>query len=325
MGSSLGAEATGRGCGKLILFGEHAAVFGFPALGVSLPEQTRVVFRGPPLASWDLAGVPAADQEVVRRILDKVSAVLPELRGCGGRAVRIESSVVRGVGFGSSAALCAATAAAAIDLIGGTEPAALSRVWEVAHELERVFHGTPSGIDTGLSLLPGLTAFSPRPPALPAWERVESALWVVVGALPRSTSTGALVRGVGERMRSGDPAVRGSLSMLGGMAARARELLRDKSARDEEPTASGIGRLADEAMRGLAALGLSNPSLEVLLEEGRRSGARGGKLSGAGGGGAFFLVCSDAQAADRTAQRLVQFAGGRGISFAATPRVLRVG
>ena len=121
----------------------------------------------------------------------------------------------------------------------------------------------------------GPDRFFPEAAGASAWERVESALWVVVGALPRSTSTGALVRGVGERMRSGDPAVRGSLSMLGGMAARARELLRDKSARDEEPTASGIGRLADEAMRGLAALGLSNPSLEVLLEEGRRSGARG--------------------------------------------------
>ena len=34
--------SVGKAHGKLLLFGEHSAVYGHPAVGVSLPEQTTV-------------------------------------------------------------------------------------------------------------------------------------------------------------------------------------------------------------------------------------------------------------------------------------------
>ena len=51
-----------------------------------------------------------------------------------------------------------------------------------------------------------------------------------------------------------------------------------------------IGRMADRAQQLLRSAGLSTPELDDLLSYGRAAGALGGKLSGAGGGGAFYLI-----------------------------------
>jgi mevalonate kinase len=53
----------------------------------------------------------------------------------------------------------------------------------------------------------------------------------------------------------------------------------------------GIAPLVNRARQGLQTLGLETPVLTRVLETGLAcSGATAGKLSGAGGGGAFFLV-----------------------------------
>ncbi|MFW6312973.1 MAG: hypothetical protein ACOC2N_03730, partial [Spirochaetota bacterium] len=56
------------------------------------------------------------------------------------------------------------------------------------------------------------------------------------------------------------------------------------------PDAVVLGRLADEAHTILASLGLSTDELDRALDSLRNAGATGAKLSGAGGGGAFFGV-----------------------------------
>jgi mevalonate kinase len=237
--------------------------------------------------------------------MERLEKLLPEV---GRRSVSITSSVPRGVGFGSSAALCAALSSAAL---GNSS----TGVWELAHELERAFHGTPSGIDTGLSLHGGVTAFRPRPPALPAWEQVRCApVWLVVGAVPRLDNSAGLIRGIGERMKTGEPGVREALAGLGKVSVEAKQCMTGQTA------APLIARLADQAQAILHALGLSSPPLDALLDEGRRCGALGGKLSGAGGGGAFFLVCDGEGSARAVAARLEK-AG----HFAAAPRAVRIG
>lgn len=78
-------EAAGTGSSKLILFGKHAAVFGFPAVGVPLPERIRVIFCSPPLKSWDFGGIPDEDQEVMWHFLDKLDVLLPEFAASAGK------------------------------------------------------------------------------------------------------------------------------------------------------------------------------------------------------------------------------------------------
>ncbi len=290
----------GVGRGKLILFGEHAAVYGFPALGIPLDMSTRVELS-PDFPGWSFPGLSTHDAATVRRILDSLGAPSQ------GSSVRVISAVPRGVGFGSSAALCVALAAA----LSGAEPPYGREVWELAHNAEALFHGTPSGIDTGLALLEGMRLFRPHPPALPDESRLpDVTLHFVVGALPRRSSTGALVASLRDRMGAGDASAHQAVRELGRLAELARDAVTSRG-----EVARELGQLADRAQRLLAALDLSTLETEALLARGRTLGALGGKLSGAGGGGAFYFVAPDGESAGR-------IAGGLSAEAAATRAVL---
>ncbi len=316
----------GRASGKLILFGEHAAVYGHTAVGVSLQEKTTVRLWADVQGGWELDALASEDREPVRRILARLEALLPELSSRSRCRVAVESEVPRGVGFGSSAALCAALARAALahsgELLQPGAPGALLREWGLAHDAESLFHGTPSGIDTGLSILDGLFAFQPRPPALPEYEPLSgSPLHLVVAAVPRAETCGALVASLGERMRAGHRETREAIQELGRVAGAARKALAVPAA----GRAQDIARLADQAMERLRGLGLSSEWLDRLLEAGKRAGALGGKLSGAGGGGAFFLVTGDAESARLVSVSVEEAAARAGISLAAPVRVREAG
>jgi mevalonate kinase len=277
------------------------------------------------MGDWDLGAIAPEDRETVLRILTRLETLLPELSRARCR-VAVGSEVPRGVGFGSSAALCAALARAALahtgELFHAGAPGIPLREWGLAHDAERLFHGTPSGIDTGLSILDGLFAFQPRPPALPEYQPLFSApLHLVVAAVPRVEACGALVAMLGERMSAGHRETRDAIQDLGRAAGAAREALAASAAGG----AQDIARLADQAMERLRGLGLSSPWLDRLLKAGKRAGALGGKLSGAGGGGAFFLVARDGESAHLVAASLEEEAARAGISLAAPVRVREAG
>ncbi len=311
----------GRSRGKLLLFGEHAAVYGHPAVGLSLPEGTTVRLGEDEGSEWELGSIPREDQEPVRRILSRLEKTVPRLTARGRCAVRIESGVARDAGFGSSAALCGAFARAALAHAGAEEAAGdeVMHAWALAHDAERIFHGTPSGVDTGLSLLGGTCVLRPRLPKLPEYRRVPVvALHLIVGAVPRGADCAALIAGLGARLRSGDAAARASVETLGRISVEAADVLLSDGAAVSGP----LGELAESAMDRLRALSLSTPGLDRLLQAARAAGALGGKLSGAGGGGAFFAVASDREAAAFIASRLEDEAAEAGIVLSSPVRVI---
>lgn len=170
-------------------------------------------------------------------------------------------------------------------------------MWLGAHEREKVFHGTPSGADTGLATHAGIgfLSWEQAGGGLPSYEPLPAAeLHLVVAAVPRRGNTRAHVAAIGERVQSGDTATREALRRLGQCSRQARSLLLQPRL-----SAADLGAVADVAHRLLAELGLVDRPQEHLLRAGRTAGACGGKLSGAGGGGAFFLVCDDTATAAR--------------------------
>ena len=282
------ADLIGHAPGKLLLFGEHAAVYREPALGISLPWTAELRITRPraepDIRSERLPPLPAA-----------LAAMLAEPPY--GTEIEIRSLLPIGLGFGSSAALCVA-AERALAAAGQADDGA---IWRGAHEREKVFHGTPSGADTGLAAHPGVGFLSwPDAAGRPRYESLPtSELHLVVAAVPRRGDTRSQVGAVAQRLRAGDSATRDALRRLGRCSREARSLL----LHPRIPTAA-LGTLADAAHRMLSRLGLADPQQDRLLQAGRDAGARGGKLSGAGCGGACYLVCRDAAAATRVLEAI---------------------
>jgi mevalonate kinase len=288
------AEGTGRA--KLLLFGEHAAVYGNPAVGLSLPEAIRAEIALGGGEGWRFPEALPEERGRLARLLQRFGRIIPGMREVRGGELRLVSDIPRGQGFGSSAALCAAVAAALCAALGRPEQPA--GIWAYAHAAERLFHGTPSGIDTGLALLDGLYLFHPDPPCLPEARKLQGTeLPLVVGSVPRQTQSGELIRGLRARMRAGERGTVRLVGELGDIARRSAELLAGGRDGPAGGRLAELGGLAWQAQERLAALELSTPELDALLAAGRLTGALGGKLSGAGGGGAFFMIFADPQAA----------------------------
>jgi mevalonate kinase len=276
----------GVGRGKLLLFGEHAAVFGHPAVGIGLDLSMRVELGGPEDGKWRFEGLSEEEIEILGEFFQYLHAIegipLPE-----GGTVRITTDLPLRRGLGSSSALCVALLRSL-----KVEPGDL---WALSHEAERFFHGTPSGIDTGLSVYGGLQAFRPNPPALPRRSPLTGfPLYLLLATIPRSTSTKALVAGVRQRLQDGDKTVQRAMEQLGRIALDAIGLF--DAGKDDYPR---FGILADEAQRLLKECGLSTNTIDKVLLSGKEAGALGGKLSGAGGGGSFYLVYDSPEALAR--------------------------
>lgn len=326
------AEYAGVGFGKLLLFGEHAAVYGYPALGMALPLRTtvRLVDEGPttepnPATELDvtteqgpdaernldkvgrmlsLPELPENDQEIVRALWADLLRISVDTSAAKHRnsilshlrkrqfTLRVWSNVPRSRGLGSSAAACAAlagawTALAAESKLGGTEPA----IWLLAHRLEHRFHGTPSGIDTGLAVHGGCRSFLFHGGELPETHALPPpAFPVVAAAVPRQSNTKALVADIRSRREAGDPAVDQALAQLGRISEQAVNAVASGA------PAETVAAAANEADALLVALELDSEQVRYGLRMAREYGALGGKISGAGGGGAFLAIFAPNQA-----------------------------
>jgi len=296
----------GRGHGKILLFGEHAAVYGYPAIGLQISQYLEVSLTPFGGSRWEL---PELDERSMGLIAGAIDA-LPEIVGwdAGPQLMAIAGNLPVSVGLGSSAAFSTA-------LLRAADPdhlavAPVDELWKAAHALERVFHGTPSGIDTGLSLHPGSSLFSPRPPAIPSARAVTlPAGWLVIGAVPRTGSTADLVGGIRRRHETDPSAIERLMRTLGSISERAGELT--ESEMTDAAALSQLGELADRAQDILAGLDLSTPVVDAALDLLRASGTLGCKLSGAGGGGAFFGVFRDEPSARAAGTALTEWLEAR--------------
>ncbi|WIB59591.1 mevalonate kinase [Curtobacterium sp. MCLR17_007] len=286
--------------GKTILIGEHAVVYGEPALVLPVNDVrvtatvtptpratghglTSTVHTGP----LDLA--PAA-------VMPTVTAVTATLRWLGAEDqhvhVRVDSDVPTARGMGSSAAVAAAVTAAVADVFGVTLDAETHH--ELIQECERVAHGRPSGLDAR-----GVVA------DVPVWfegghvEPVElSGEFVFVVAdtgVPGHTRQA--VTAVREAHDRDPRAVDALLARLGDLARQARGTLVDGDAQ-------ALGATMDAAHGLLATLDVSSDDLDRLVAAARRAGALGAKLTGGGRGGCLLALATDGEHADRIAAAL---------------------
>jgi mevalonate kinase len=278
--------------GKVILVGEHAVVYGRPAVAIPVFQvQARVTVeagdagQGMVIVAADLgrtfvAGRGEADPEV-RPLEAAVLGVLHHLRLPPEHdlTITVNSTIPIARGLGSGAAVATAMVRA-VGLHFSVQLGA-EEVSRLVYEVERLHHGTPSGIDNTVIVYE-------RPVYFVRGEDVETfpvsrPLQLVIADTGVASSTRAVVEWVRTAWEHSSARYEAFFDDVGNISRAARRAI---EMGDEE----SLGRRMDENHRLLQEMGVSSPQLDSLTEAAKHSGALGAKLSGAGRGGNMIAL-----------------------------------
>jgi len=290
--------------GKIILFGEHAVVYGRPAIAVPVSQvQARVIVTAMPRSDPGEVLIQAPDVGLEAR-LDELPADHPLASAVRGVLstlgiarppacmVRITSTIPVAAGLGSGAAVTVAILRALPAFLGQALPN--ERISALAYEVEKLYHGTPSGIDNTVITYAMPVYFVRGEPMQTL--RLPEPFTMVIGDTGISSPTAIAVGDV-RRLWQADPTgYEAIFDAIGKIAQAARQSI--ESGRPEL-----LGSLMDENYALLHELNVSSPELDRLVEAARVAGALGAKLSGGGRGGNMIALV-ETEAARRVAQAL---------------------
>lgn len=277
-------------------------MFGQPALGVALSRGVKVSLRrGTGRVSLRLAeglrgpapGARATPESLVKAALGSGAADVD---------VELDLELPPSAGLGTSAAIAVALLRAKQTLLGEKPGTDLLRA---AIAIEDLAHGRSSGLDPAICLAGGVVEFvrpvthegkRRRPkvrPLVPA-----SSFHLVVGVHGTHGGTEGRIRGVLALREELPQPVDRAIATLGSLTRAGTRAL----VRGELEIAGQAMNLAHGILSGF---GLVSGEVEQMVRLARASGALGGKMSGAGGGGgAFFALAPDVQVAHRIREAL---------------------
>ena len=300
----------GRAPGKVILFGEHAVVYGRPALAVPVTQvqAEAVVEAGEPgagltIIAADLGetiavrGAPADHPlaTAARLTLVKFGLSDPDWRV----TVRSTIPIASGMGSGAavSAAIVRALAAAAVrgQKTGISQlpassfqlPISPADISALVYEVERLHHGTPSGIDNTVVVYDQPVYFVRGQP--PQTFHIGRPFTLAIADTGIHSPTKVAVEDV-RRAWEQEPLC---FESLFDRVATVVEAARSAIAAGQPER---LGPLMDENHALLQEIGVSSPELDALVAAARSAGALGAKLSGGGRGGNMIALVTEATA-----------------------------
>jgi mevalonate kinase len=274
--------------GKIILFGEHAVVYGRPALAVpvtqvqataTVSENSRggIMIEAPNInLSAELSSL-TPDQPLVAVINSVFSALrISNPPAC---TVYLQSTIPVASGLGSGAAVSVAIIRALSEFLG--KPLPDEKVNALAFEAEKLYHGTPSGIDNTVVTYAKPVYFIKRKPIKTF--HVGAPFMIMIGGTGISASTKESVGAVRKLWQSDKPRWERIFTRVGEIVWNARQAI-------ERGDTAELGRLMDANHALLQKMTVSCVELDQLVEAARTSGALGAKLSGGGRGGNMIAL-----------------------------------
>lgn len=263
--------------GKLHLSGEHAVVYGNPAVVVSTSLRTIVTLEsGASDTSRHCGTLRKSDtfiDEILKVFEGRYTVAVPD-----DLAIFISSSVPEGAGMGSSAALAVALLGACVTFFD--KPWDAQRINELAYQAEKFIHGNPSGSDPAIVTHGGIL-----------WYRKEldflKTFWLLPFKIPktfapfvlintgRSESTGELVSAVARVKEKDVNAFMVTLDAVEQVTKSMTQAIHDEKEQDFFEAMKQNERLLEH-------LGVVSVSAKKLIDDIEAAGGAA-KISGAGG------------------------------------------
>ncbi len=285
-----------RAPAKIILFGEHAVVYGQPAIAVPFTTLYASAAAAPAPAGSGLT-VLARDLDVVLHVrpddetpddaltyaaaltLKKLGVPPPDL------TIDVHSTIPVASGLGSGAAVSAALIRELSAALGS--PIEGDDLNTLVYEVEKMHHGTPSGIDNTVIVM-NKPVYFVRGQA-PQTFTIGQPLTFVIADSGVQASTREAVGAV-RQLYEADPATHGAyFEQIGKLVQAARDHIQAGRTVD-------LGRVMNDNHIILQKLTVSSPVLDTLVHTANSAGAFGAKLSGGGRGGNMIALVDPAYA-----------------------------
>jgi mevalonate kinase len=297
--------------GKLLLFGDHAVVYGRPCIVTAVDQRLTVsvkkngddVFHldapdlglsaySKTLADLGKKEVPKSVvfiEHLYKRFLEKY----PQTEGI---VVTTKSEFLSTFGFGSSSAVTVAFAKALTTLYGLNF--SNKELFDLCYRAILDVQGVGSGFDIAAAIWGG-TIYYVSPAKVV--EQIECPdLDLVVGYTGIKADTPTLVRMVEAEYTKNKEAIGAIFDEMGSIVDQARTCLQQKNWQE-------AGRLMTVHQQLLSYLRVSSVKLDTLIDAAVTAGAYGAKLSGAGGGDCMIALANGKKSA---VEQEISVAGG---------------
>jgi mevalonate kinase len=290
---------------KIILLGEHAVVYGKPSVAVPL-SALRAYAEYVPLPKGNALKITAVDldnqtftidhlsRESSQPLVTAVWLLLDHLQHPPPDAnIILHSDIPLASGMGSGAAITTALFRSLLDVLNTSLPD--DQLNKLVYEVEKIHHGTPSGVDNTVIVFEQPIYFVRGKPI----ERLKIAkpFSLLIADTGIAASTKIAVADVRTLYDADPQSVTKILDSIAELVAAGRAAI-------ESGSFSSLGRIMNDNHKQLQLLTVSSPKLDKLVNAAQNAGALGAKLSGGGRGGNMIALVSAENAAHVQAQLL---------------------